>query len=62
MEGSILVANLAILNPMAKTVCCSGMRIGRYGRVAPIVKIKESTVQDSCLSNKKQNKIMLRDM
>ena len=31
MEGKISKANLAILDPMAKTICRFGMRFGRYG-------------------------------
>ena len=44
MEGRISMANLAILNPMEKMVCCSKMRIGRYGQAVPTVKIEDPTV------------------
>ena len=53
MKGRILLANLAILNLMKKTVYCSGMWIERYGQTASTVKIEDPTVQDSSLSKQK---------
>ena len=46
MEGRTFQANLAILNSMAKMVCRSKIRIRRYDRAAPTVKIEDPTVQD----------------
>ena len=45
MEGKVSYANLAILDPMAKTVCCSGMQFGRYRWAAPSVEIYDPTVK-----------------
>ena len=44
MEGSVFQMNLAILNPMAKLVCHSGMRIVRYNRAARL-EIQRSKIQ-----------------
>ena len=53
MEERVLLANLAILNPMEKMICCSGMRIEIYSRAAPIIKIGDPMIQDSSLSKQK---------
>ena len=45
MEGRIFVANLAILDPITKMICCFGMEIGRYGWAAPTVKIEDPIVK-----------------
>ena len=45
----MLHANLAISKPMEKMVYRSGMQIGRYGRAALTIKIKDPMVQDLSL-------------
>ena len=50
MEGKVLKANLAILDPMAKTVLRSGIRFGRYRGAAPHRRDPRSDSQNSNLS------------
>ena len=44
------MANLAILDPMAKTVLRSGIQFGRYGWAAPHCRDPRSDGQNSNLS------------
>ena len=53
MEGKGLVANLAILDPMAKMVLCSGIRFGRYRRAAPHLRDPRFDGQNTSLSTQK---------
>ena len=62
MEGKVSKANLAILDSMAKMICCSGMLIERYDQAIPNFKIKDPTVKIQAYPNKKQSKIILEDM
>ena len=59
MKRKIFKANLAILDPMAKTICCFGMRIGRYGWESEPSRLKIQKIKIQAYSTKKQNKIML---
>ena len=53
MEGKVIMANLAILDPMAKMVCRSGLRLGRYRRAAPHRQDPRSDGQNTSLSIQK---------
>ena len=48
------IANLAILDPMAKMVPCSGIRFGRYKGAAPHRRDPRSDGQNSNLSTLKR--------
>ena len=50
MEGEVSEANLAISDPMAKTVLHFGIRFGRYRGVAPHLRDPRSDGQNSNLS------------
>ena len=50
MEGKVLMANLAISDPTAKTVLYSGIRFGRYRGAAPHRRDPRSDSQNSNLS------------
>ena len=58
MEGKVSLANLAISDPTAKTVLCSGIRFGRYRGAAPHRRDPRSNGQSSNLSTlKKKHKV-----
>ena len=50
MEGKIPLANLAISDPTAKMILCSGIRFGRYRGAAPHRRDPRSDGQNSNLS------------
>ena len=54
MEGKAFHANLAISDPMAKTVLHSGIRFGRYRGAAPHRRDPRSDGQNSNLSTLKR--------
>ena len=54
MEGKVSLANLAILDPKAKTVPRSGIRFGRYRGAAPHRRDPTSDGQNSNLSTLKR--------
>ena len=56
MEVKLCIANLAILDPMAKMVCRFEMRIERYGRAALHCQDLRSNSQDSSLFKQEKNK------
>ena len=60
MEGKFLSTNLAILDPTAKMVLCSGIRFGRYRGAAPHRRDPRSDGQNSYLSTlKRRHKVGL---
>ena len=54
MEGKVSKANLAILDPMAKTVLRSGIQFGRYRQAAPHRRVPRSDSQNTSLSTLKR--------
>ena len=54
MEGKVLHANLAILDPTEKTVLHSELRFGRYRGAAPHCRDRRSDGQNSNLSTLKR--------
>ena len=54
MEEKTSLANLAISDPIAKTVLCSGIRFGRYRGAAPHRRDPRSDSQNSNLSTLKR--------
>ena len=53
MEGNVILANLTILDPTAKTVHRSKIRFGRYRRAAPHRRDPRSDGQNTSLSTQK---------
>ena len=49
MEEKISLANLAILDPKAKMVLCSGIQFGRYRQAAPHRRDPRSDGQNTSL-------------
>ena len=54
MEGKTSLANLAILDPTAKTVLCSRIRFGRYRGATPHRRDPRCNGQNSNLSTLKR--------